>query len=77
MIEAAFTMSAIIQHSEDFAIILALLLSNAVVGFTREHQAGNAIELLKQKLALKARREYMGEYPSVNYRVLVNLGLFF
>jgi H+-transporting ATPase len=55
MIEAAVVMSAIIKSWEDFAIILALLLSNAVIGFTRERQAGNAIELLKQKLALMAR----------------------
>jgi H+-transporting ATPase len=55
MIEAAVVMSAIIRSWEDFAIILVLLLSNAVIGFTRERQAGNAIELLKQKLALKAR----------------------
>jgi H+-transporting ATPase len=54
MIEAAVVMSAVIHDWEDFAIILALLLSNALVGFTRERQAGNAIELLKQKLALKA-----------------------
>lgn len=55
MIEAAVVMSAIIRSWVDFAIILVLLLSNAVIGFTREHQAGNAIELLKQKLALRAR----------------------
>jgi H+-transporting ATPase len=55
MIEAALVMSAIIGHIPDFAIILVLLMSNAIVGFTRERQAGNAIELLKQKLALKAR----------------------
>ncbi|HXX87002.1 MAG TPA: plasma-membrane proton-efflux P-type ATPase [Candidatus Acidoferrum sp.] len=55
MIEAAVAISAVIHDWEDLAIILALLLSNALVGFTRERQAGNAIDLLKQKLALKAR----------------------
>jgi H+-transporting ATPase len=71
MIEAAVIMSAIIQHWEDFAIILALLLSNAVVGFTREHQAGNAIELLKQKLALKARALRDGKWQEIAARELV------
>ena len=71
MIEAAVIMSAIIQHWEDFAIILALLLSNAVVGFTREHQAGNAIELLKQKLALKARSLRDGKWQEIAARELV------
>jgi H+-transporting ATPase len=55
MIEAAVVMSAIIQRWEDFLIIFGLLMLNAVVGFWREHQADNAIELLKQRLALKAR----------------------
>jgi H+-transporting ATPase len=55
MIEAAIIMSAIIQRWPDFGIILTLLMMNAVVGFWQEHKAGNAIELLKQRLALKAR----------------------
>jgi H+-transporting ATPase len=55
MIEAAAIMSAIIQHWPDFGIIFTLLMMNAVVGFWQEHKAGNAIELLKQSLALKAR----------------------
>jgi H+-transporting ATPase len=55
MIEAAIIMSAVIQHWPDFGIIFTLLMMNAVVGFWQEHKAGNAIELLKQRLALKAR----------------------
>ncbi len=55
MIEIAIVLSALIQHWEDFWIIFALLLLNAVVGFWQEHKADNAIELLKQKLALEAR----------------------
>jgi H+-transporting ATPase len=55
MIEAAVIMSAAIQRWPDFAIILTLLMVNAVVGFWQEHKAGNAIELLKQRLAIKAR----------------------
>ena len=55
MIEAAVIMSAVIQRWPDFGIILTLLMINAVVGFWQEHKAGNAIELLKQRLAIKAR----------------------
>ena len=55
MIEAAIIMSAVIQHWSDFAIILMLLMINAVVGFWQEHKEDNAIEMLKQKLALTAR----------------------
>jgi H+-transporting ATPase len=55
MIEAAVVMSAVIQRWPDFGIIFTLLMVNAIVGFWQEHKAGNAIELLKQRLAIKAR----------------------
>ena len=55
MIEAAIILSALARHWPDFTIILILLLSNVIVGFWEEHQAGNAIEALKAKLAIKAR----------------------
>ena len=55
MIEAAAILSAIARQWPDFGIILVLLLANAVVGFWEERQAGNAIEALKAKLAIKAR----------------------
>jgi len=55
MIEAAVVMSAVIQRWPDFGIIFTLLMVNAIVGFWQEHKAGNAIEMLKQRLALKAR----------------------
>ncbi len=55
MIEAAAALSIVIQHWEDFGIIFTLLIVNAVVGFWQEHKADNAIELLKKRLAPKAR----------------------
>jgi len=55
MIEVACVLSAVIGHWEDFYIILALLVLNAVVSFWQEHKADNAIELLKKRLALSAR----------------------
>lgn len=71
MIEAAVVMSAIIQRWEDFSIIFGLLMLNAVVGFWREHQADNAIELLKQKLALKARVLRDGKWHELSAKELV------
>ena len=71
MIEVAIILSAIIKHWEDFAIILALLLINAVVGFWQENKAENAIELLKQKLALKARVLRDGKWQQIAARELV------
>lgn len=71
MIEAAVVVSAVIAHWLDFGIILALLMVNAVVGFWQEYKASNAIELLKQKLALKARVLRDCEWREVQAKELV------
>jgi H+-transporting ATPase len=71
MIEVAAILSAVVHHWEDFFIILALLLLNAVVGFWQEHKADNAIEALKQRLALKARVLRDGKWTDVEARDLV------
>jgi len=71
MIEAALIISAAIGRWEDFAIILALLLVNAIVGFWQERQAGNAIAMLKQRLALEARVLRDGKWQKITARDLV------
>jgi H+-transporting ATPase len=71
MIEAAVILSAVARHWPDFAIILILLLANAVVGFWEEHQAGNAIAALKAKLAIKARVKRDGKWTTLEARELV------
>ncbi|HSD58820.1 MAG TPA: HAD-IC family P-type ATPase, partial [Methanotrichaceae archaeon] len=71
MIEIAAVLSAVIQHWEDFAVIFSLLLVNAVVGFWQEHKASNAIELLKQSLAPKARVLRDGKWADIPSRDLV------
>jgi H+-transporting ATPase len=71
MIEAAVILSAVARHWPDFAIILILLLANAVVGFWEEHQAGNAIAALKAKLAINARVKRDGKWTNRAARELV------
>jgi H+-transporting ATPase len=71
MIEIAAILSAVVHHWEDFWIIFLLLVLNAVVGFWQEHKADNAIELLKQRLALKARVLRDGKWIDVEARELV------
>jgi H+-transporting ATPase len=71
MIEVAAILSAIIHHREDFWIILALLLLNAVVRFWQEHKADTAIEALKEKLALVARVLRDGKWSQTPARELV------
>ncbi len=71
MIEAAVILSAVVRHWPDFFIILLLLISNAVVGFWEEHQAGNAIAALKAKLASQARVKRDGKWDTSAVRELV------
>jgi H+-transporting ATPase len=71
MIEVAAILSAVVHHWEDFWIILALLLLNAVVGFWQEHKADNAIELLKKRLAPRARGLRDGKWRDLPARNLV------
>jgi H+-transporting ATPase len=62
MIEAAVILSGVVRHWLDFFVILVLLLSNALVGFWEEHQAGDAIAALKARLAIKARVKRDGKW---------------
>ena len=71
MIEAAAILSAAISHWEDFAVILLLLMTNAVVGFFQERKAENAIELLKKRLAPNARVLRDGTWQQIPARELV------
>ncbi len=71
MIEIAALLSAVLGHWEDLVIILAMLFTNAGVGFWEEFKAGNAIALLKKRLALKARVKRDGTWKDVEARHLV------
>jgi len=71
MIEAAAILSAVVRHWADLAIILVLLVGNAIVGFWEEYQADTAIEALKSKLAPLARVRRDGVWKSIAARELV------
>jgi H+-transporting ATPase len=55
MIEVAAVLSAIVRHWDDLCIITALLVFNGIIGFWQEFKAANALEALKEQLALTAR----------------------
>jgi H+-transporting ATPase len=71
MIEVAAILSASVRRWEDFVIIVAMLLINAGVGFWEEFKADNAIEALKQNLALRARVLRDGQWRDLEAKTLV------
>ncbi len=71
MIEAAVIMSVFDQQWDDFWIIFSLLMLNALIRFWEEHKADNAIELLKQRLAINARVIRDGKWGILPARELV------
>jgi H+-transporting ATPase len=71
MIEVAVILSGVVRHWLDFFVILVLLLSNALVGFWEEHQAGNAIAALKARLAIKAKVKRDGKWEDPKASELV------
>jgi H+-transporting ATPase len=71
MIEAAVILSGVVRHWLDFFVILVLLLSNALVGFWEEHQAGDAIAALKARLAIKAKVKRDGKWENPKASELV------
>lgn len=71
MIEAAAILSAISGQWPDTAVILALLVSNGVVGFWQEHQANSAIEQLQQQVAPRARVRRDEQWQDVPAREVV------
>ena len=71
MIEVAAVLSGVLKHWDDLTIILVMLFINAGVGFWQEFKADNAIALLKQRLALKARVKRDGTWNEIEARLLV------
>ena len=71
MIEVAAILSALVQHWDDFVIILLMLIFNAVVGFWQEYKAASALAALKSRLALTARALRDGQWGEIDARELV------
>jgi len=65
VIEIAAVLSLIVRHWTDLGIIIALLLTNATVGFWEEYHAGNVIAALKQTLAPQARVRREGQWGTI------------
>ncbi len=66
MIEAAAFLSLLMEHWADFAIIMVLLLYNAISGFWQERKASDALAALKAGLAPKATALRDGAYTAID-----------
>jgi H+-transporting ATPase len=64
-------MALIVGDWGDLTIITSLLLFNALLGFWEEYEASNALDALKNSLALKARVLRTGEWEEVDAQTLV------
>ncbi|MDB2614215.1 HAD-IC family P-type ATPase, partial [Chlamydiales bacterium] len=71
MIEVAAILSILVQHWDDFIIIMVLLIFNALIGFWEEHKAQNALDALKKGLAIKARAKRGKKWKEVDASKLV------
>ena len=71
MIEIAAILSAVLDKWPDLILILVLLFTNAILGFIQEYKADNAIEALKEKLALKGFVIRDGKWKEISAADLV------
>ena len=71
MIEIAAVLSGVTRRWDDLAIIIAMLLINAGVGFFQEYKADTAIAALRQRLAPVARVLRDGKWQDFAARLLV------
>ncbi|KAF9159595.1 hypothetical protein DFQ26_006377 [Actinomortierella ambigua] len=71
LIQVACIISAIVGDWFNFGIILGLLFLNAIIGYIEESRAENAVESLRQTLALKSRCVRNGFLSEVDAATLV------
>ncbi len=71
LIEAAAAISAFLGHWQDFAIIVALLLFNAVLDLWQDMKASNALAALKKGLAPVATARRGGTWAQIESAKLV------
>jgi H+-transporting ATPase len=65
MIEVAAILSLLTQDWKDFAVIMALLVFNALIGFWEESSAASALDALKGQLAVRARALRDGRWQEI------------
>ncbi len=71
MIMTAAVVSGVLRDYVTLAVIATLLFVNAFIGFREERQAGDAIDALKKKLAVRANTKRGEKWREIDARELV------
>ena len=71
MLELTVAMELLLGKYSEAYLIIGLIIFNAVVSFIQEEKANSAVDLLKQKLTVKARVKRGGEWSLMPARELV------
>lgn len=71
MLELIMVLSAVLKNYADLAVVGALLVVNAVLGFTQEHRAAGVVETLRRRLQVSARVRRDSSWQVVPARELV------
>jgi H+-transporting ATPase len=71
MLELIILLSWFLNKHSDAWIVMGLLLFNTIVGFVQEHNAANAVEVLKKKLQINVKLLRDGVWKTLAARELV------
>lgn len=71
MLELIMVLSAVLGNYSDLAVVGALLIVNAALGFIQEHRAAGVVETLRRRLQVSARVQRDSRWQVVPARELV------
>ncbi|HLW78613.1 MAG TPA: cation-transporting P-type ATPase, partial [Terriglobia bacterium] len=71
MLELIMVLSAVLGNYSDLAVVGALLVVNAVLGFMQEHRAAGVVEALRKRLQVSARVRRDSSWQAIPARELV------
>jgi len=71
MLELIMVLSAVLGKFSDLAVVSALLVVNAVLGFMQEHRAAGVVETLRRRLQVSARVRREANWQVIPARDLV------
>jgi H+-transporting ATPase len=71
LLEIAMILSFVLESYVDGAILVVVLVANAIIGYHEESKAESALDALKNTLALKTRAWRNGELVEIDSKLLV------